>query len=158
MQQPPRDAGEPLLTTTLWALIAVYGAIISACVLGAMFMALELLDMPPSHAVTVSFLTLALAQLWHVFSMRDAHSGVLRNEIVSNPWVWAALALCVALLLLALELPLPARVLQLRDPGLQGWCVVLGMSLLPALLAPLARRMLVGRELRRTGHTRGEAR
>jgi Ca2+-transporting ATPase len=83
------------------------------------------------QAVTVSFLTLALAQLWHVFNMRNPGSAFFRNEITQNRFVWAALALCVGLLLLAVYLPGLAAVLKMEDPGTKGWSLVILMSLIP---------------------------
>jgi len=83
------------------------------------------------RAVTVSFLTLALAQLWHVFTMRDPGSHPLRNDVVRNPWIWGALALCAGLLLAAVYLPGLAGVLGLLDPGRRGWALALGLSLVP---------------------------
>ena len=38
--------------------------------LTSLVLALELLELAGNEAVTVSFLTLAFAQLWHVFNMR----------------------------------------------------------------------------------------
>ena len=55
--------------------------------------------------MTVTFLTVAFAQLWHVFNMRHPTSGLLRNEITRNPWIWAALALCAGLLVTAAYVP-----------------------------------------------------
>ena len=72
----------------------------------------------PRKAVTVSFLTLAFAQLWHVFNMRDPDSGLVHNEVTANPYVWAALAFCTLLLLGAVYLPGISTVLDLSGPGL----------------------------------------
>ena len=76
-------------------------------------------------------MTLAFAQLWHIFNMRDAGSGLIRNGIVYNPYVWAALVFCTAILVAAVYLPVISDVLTLSDPGLRGWTLILAMSLLP---------------------------
>ena len=88
-----------------------------------------------------SFTTLALAQLWHVFSVRDPGSRPFRSQVARNPWVWGALALCVGLLLAAVYLPGLAAVLSVVDPGRTGWAVAVGFSLLPWAvgLLPLSR-------------------
>jgi Ca2+-transporting ATPase len=136
MRQPPRDPGEPILTRGHWRAILALGATIAAAVLGALALALER-GMGEQQATTVAFLTLAMAQLWHVFDMRDPASPWLRNEITRNPWVWGALATCVALLLVALQVRPLARVLSLEAPGLEGWAIVLGMSALPLVVGQL---------------------
>jgi Ca2+-transporting ATPase len=131
MEHPPRDPKEPILARHHWLSIGGYGLLITMSVLGALGIAFHVLNMETRQAVTVSFLTLAFAQLWHVFNMRDRDSRFLRNDITRNPFVWGALALCIALLLAAVYLPGLATVLKVVDPGLKGWIVVIGMSLIP---------------------------
>jgi Ca2+-transporting ATPase len=89
-------------------------------------------------------LTLACAQLWHVFNMRDRESGLFRNPITRNPYVWGALALCVLLLIAAVYVPLLADVLAVVDPGLDGWALVLGMSLIPLALGQALKYANIG--------------
>ncbi|MEA3375898.1 MAG: cation-transporting P-type ATPase [Chloroflexota bacterium] len=133
MERPPRDPDQPVLMRRHWTGIVGYSAIIGTVVLGALAIGVLVFRMEETRAVTVSFLTLAFAQLWHVFNMRDRDAGVLRNDVVQNPWVWGALALCTALLVLAVYVPGLADVLSVEDPGLRGWALVLGMSVIPAL-------------------------
>ena len=102
-------------------------------------MALSWLRMNPGQAVTVSFLTLAFAQLWHVFNMRDRGSRLLRNDITQNPYIWGALGLCTGLLLAAVYLPGLSDVLKLVNPGIQGWILVLVMSLVPLVVGQIAK-------------------
>ncbi|MGW8370213.1 MAG: cation transporting ATPase C-terminal domain-containing protein, partial [Gammaproteobacteria bacterium] len=81
--------------------------------------------------------TLALAQLWHVFNMRDDPRALWHNEITRNPWVWAATALCAALIVGAVYLPGVSAVLSLTDPGLVGWLVAVIFSAMTLVLAPV---------------------
>jgi Ca2+-transporting ATPase len=129
MRSPPRDPREPILTRRHWRAILVLGGVIALAVLAALALAVGL-GMERQRATTVAFLTLAMAQLWHVFSMRDPDSPWLRNEITRNPWVWGALALCAALLLAAVYVPALAQILSVADPGAQGWAIALAMSFL----------------------------
>jgi Ca2+-transporting ATPase len=91
------------------------------------------------QAVTISFCTLTLAQVWHVFNMRDNLWKPFNNEITRNVWVWLAVVLCVLLLLAAVYVPLLSNVLKISHPGLNGWLVIVGMSLVPILVAPFVR-------------------
>ncbi len=143
MQRPPRDPQEPIMTRRHWMEVSGYGVLITASVLGALWLALTRLDMSQVQAVTVSFLTLAFAQLWHVFDMRDRGSHILRNDVVQNPYVWGALLLCVGLLLLAVYVPFLADLLSVVHPGLEGWGVVIGMSILPLIVGQVLKQLKV---------------
>ena len=144
MDRPPRDPREPILTSRHWKGVGGYGAGIAAAVLGALALSLLWLHLDTPRAVTVSFLTLAFAQLWHVFNMRDARSGMFRNDVVSNTYVWGALGLCTLLLLGAVYLPFLAHVLKVVRPDAAGWSVILGMSALP-LIGGQAGKLVLAR-------------
>ncbi|MFL6232825.1 MAG: cation-translocating P-type ATPase [Thermoanaerobaculia bacterium] len=124
MEQPPRDPKEPLLGRRQWLGIAGYAAVMTVAVFGALEGALRGLELGEPRAVTVAFLTLAFAQLWHVFNMG-------RSEVLRSPWVWGAVLACSGLLLLAVYLPPLAAVLHLTPPGAAGWGLVAAASLLP---------------------------
>jgi Ca2+-transporting ATPase len=138
MRDPPRDPSEPLLTRSHWVGIGASGALIAAAVLGALAIAMLQLGLDENEAVTVSFVTLALAQLWHVFNMRARGSGFLDNSIVRNPFVWSALVLCSVLIVAAIHLPGLSLVLSTRNPGVKGWSLAFGMSLVPLVVGQIA--------------------
>jgi Ca2+-transporting ATPase len=131
IDRPPRDSGEEILMPRHWLGILGYGMIITLAVLSAF--AIGLAQGPPERAVTIAFLTLALAQLWHVFNMRAFGSPLLRNDVTTNPFVWGALLLCIVLLAVSVYVTPIARVLQLTPPGSDGWALAVGMSLLPVI-------------------------
>ena len=142
MKQPPRKKGDPIMNRGRWFIVGSYGLLITAAVLGAMAIALLYLGMDEKEAVTVSFLTLAFAQLWHVFNMRDKNSGFFNNAIVGNPFVWGALILCSLLLAATVYVPLLAEVLNVANPGANGWLLILIMSLLPMVVGQIALSVL----------------
>lgn len=139
MQRPPRDSQEPILTTKHWWAIALYGLLIAASVLAAFALALTPLAMNEQKAVTVSFLALAFGRLWHVLNMRDANSGLIRNEITTNPYIWGAILVCTGLLLSAVYLPGLSDVLQTVNPGLKGWGLAIGMSFVPVIVGQIEK-------------------
>jgi Ca2+-transporting ATPase len=148
IKQPPRDAREPVLTRGHWLAVAGYSLVITLAVLGAFALAFVWFAMSDRQAVTVSFLTLAAAQLAQVFNMRGPGAGVLRNEVTRNPYVWGALALCAGLLLGVVYLPALAGVLGLEAPGAEGWSLVLLLSALPLVLGPVLRASIAHVEAR----------
>jgi Ca2+-transporting ATPase len=145
MKEPPRKKGDPIMNTERWFTVAVYGFIITLAVLGAMAIALLYFDMEEKKAVTISFLTLAFAQLWHVFNMRDKSSTFFNNAIVRNPFVWGALLLCTLLLAATVYVPLLAEVLNVANPGVNGWLLVIIMSLLPMVAGQVGLRVMKSR-------------
>ena len=104
-----------------------------------MAIAIQVLGLEGDAAVTVSFCTLAFAQLWHVFNMRDDMASALRNEITTNPWVWAALLLCAVLVMSAVHVPGVSDALRLESIPAQAWALVAGMSVVPLFTGPLVR-------------------
>jgi Ca2+-transporting ATPase len=134
MERPPRHSGEPILTNRHWLSIGGYGLLISMSVLAAFAAALGWLQMDGEKAVTISFLTLAFARLWHVFNMRDDGSNLLVNDITKNAFIWGALLLCALLLLLAVYVPQLSHVLHMVHPGKTGWLLILGMSFVPLVI------------------------
>jgi Ca2+-transporting ATPase len=82
----------------------------------------------------VAFLTLALAQLWNVFNLRDPGASLIGNDVTRNPYVWGALALCLGLIGLAVGQPSLANLLGLPWPGPQGLALAAVASLVPLLL------------------------
>jgi Ca2+-transporting ATPase len=150
MREPPRRRDESVIERRHWLRILGLGGAIALSVLVALGIAVHCLGKSGREATTVSFLALALAQLWHVFSMRESGSGVLRNEVTRNAWVWGAIALCLALVGAAILWPPLASVLGVSGPGLDGLGLALGASLFPLLAGQLgllarARRAAKGR-------------
>jgi P-type Ca2+ transporter type 2C len=134
MNSPPRDPDEPILTRRNWLGIGGYGVLMSLSVLGALLISIGYLGYEDERAVSVSFLTLAFVQLFHVFNMRDPGSGLIKNEVTRNPYVWGAILLCVILILLAVYIEPVASVLKVLDPGAWGWLVIISMSLVPLIV------------------------
>jgi len=144
MDRSPRDPQEPIMTRQHWLGVGGYGLAITFSVLGGFALALTRLGVGEARAVTLSFLSLALAQLWHVFNMRDRGTHLIRNDITRNPYVWGALVLCVALLLVAVYVPGLAGLLDVVDPGIGGWMLALGMSLVPLAIGQTLKQVDVG--------------
>ena len=139
LDRPPRDPAKPIVTRPLWVAIVLHSLIISSATLGAFVVAQEYLVLTSQEAVTVSFFTLAFAQLWHVFNMRDPRSGLIVNEITRNRFIWIALAISSGLLFLAVFLPVAAAPLDLQILSPDAWILVAGMSLMPLCLGQITK-------------------
>ena len=133
MTKPPRNPAEAIIDRPRWVLIGVLGASITIATLGAFAVALFWLGVETGPAVTVAFLTLALAQLWNVFNVRDTDSNLFRNEVTRNGYVWGAIVLCLGLIGLALWFPPLAGLLGLPTPGITGLALAAAASFVPLL-------------------------
>lgn len=137
LQKPPRDPKEPILKRSHWFLIGSYGLLISFSILGALFLSLNIFHLPLQKSVTISFLTLTFARLGHVFNMRETGSPFLKNEIVRNKYIWAALAVSMVLILAAVYLPGISDALEIINPGFDGWLIILSMSIIPFVVVQI---------------------
>ena len=142
MKERPRGLKEPIITARGWYSITGYGFIITVAVFGALIIALEFFKMKESQAVTVSFLTLAFGQIFHVFNMRDRGSGLLINDITRNLYVWIAIVLCTILILAAVYIPVFADVLSVVHPGKEGWILIILMSILPLIIGQIHKSLV----------------
>lgn len=147
MRQPPRDPKEPIVDRPRWTLIGLLGGAITCATLASFALALFWMRLEPGPAVTVAFLTLALAQLWNVFNMRTRGSSLLLNDVTGNGYVWGALALCLCLIGAALGLPWLSNLLGLPWPGLQGLALSAAMSFVPLAFGQLLLAIPAGARL-----------
>jgi Ca2+-transporting ATPase len=144
LDQPARDPKEPILTRHHWAIIGGYGILIGGSVLAVFAWCLLGLGMSHERAVTISFVTFALARLWHVFNMRDPGTHPLRNTVTTNVWAWGAILVGILLVLAALYVPLLAEVLETVDPGPDGWFLIAVGSLVPLVVGQLLKHRPLG--------------
>jgi Ca2+-transporting ATPase len=134
LKRPPRDPNEPILGREQWITIVLQSLTLTAATFGGLALGRFWLELDSRSVITVTFLTLAFAQLWHAFNMRHPRSGLLRNEVTRNPWLWGALALCTLLLAMPPYVPSLAHVLHLAPPTPAMWAIISAMSVAPLLV------------------------
>lgn len=159
MRRPPRDPREPVLTSRHWIATGLWGLLIAVSVGTVFLLALGPLGRSEAEAVTLSFLTFGLARLWHVFNMRDAGARLVRNEVVTNVWVWWAILLCLVLLAAAVWVPGLSDILSLSAPDATGWLLIVAGSLAPLLVGQAVLSLLPAKQDGDAGqdrHTRQE--
>lgn len=147
MRRPPRDPEESILTRFHWRITGFYGVIIAVAVFGGFLLALLYFNYPERTAVTISFATLALGRLWHVYNMRDDDAGFFNNQIVKNSYVTGALVLSTALILMAVYTPGLNDILEVTPPDTKGWYLILGMSLVPLLVGQAVKALVFKKRL-----------
>ena len=114
-------------------------------VLGAFVVALEVMHLSALQAVTVSFSALALAQVMHVFNMREPGTSLVRNAVTRNRFVWWATIICGGLVVVANAWPPLRGVLQLETLPPSGWVLVAVAALAPMAVGQVGKAMGLGR-------------
>jgi P-type Ca2+ transporter type 2C len=145
MERPPRKPKEPVLTRGHWIATTLWGLLIAVTATSGFFAALGPLELGQEQAVTVAFLTFALARLWHVFNMRDRGTGPIDNEIVRNRWVWWAIAVCLVLLAAAAWMPGLTTILGVVPLDPIGWALIVGGSLMPVAVGQVVLSLMPSR-------------
>jgi Ca2+-transporting ATPase len=137
MKRPPRDPQEAMLSRPFLSSIGAYASLIAVSTLGAFLVALS--RGSPDAAVTIAFVTLALAQGFHLGNARSAGAVLALHRVRANPWALGALAFVIVLQLVAIYTPGLAALLDVVPLTLADWAIVLPAALLPAVLGQLVR-------------------
>jgi Ca2+-transporting ATPase len=122
MKRPPRDPQEAILSRRFLTVVLGYGSLITASTLAAFLWALA---RAPERAATVTFMTLALAQVFHLGNARSVDAVLRPRDALANPYALGAVALTAALQLAALAIDPLARVLRLTPLDPTEWAIVL---------------------------------
>jgi Ca2+-transporting ATPase len=69
--------------------------------------------------------------------MREKGTSILHNEVVRNNYIWGAIALSIALVLIATYLPGLSLILKTVNPGIEGWILILSMSVIPLVIGQI---------------------
>ena len=137
MDNPPRDPKKNIITNSNWIAISLYAVAISLSVIAAVLYCKAYISTDDRIANNIAFITLAFAQLFHVFNMSSAHSKMLINEVTSNKFVWLAIIICTGLILLVYAVPQIRLVLGLAVLPGKAWTVAVLAALIPLLVVQL---------------------
>ena len=137
MKRTPRDPKQPLLNLPFLWMITWQAVLLSTGTLIAFYLAMQWYGDTGrglTHSNTVAFMTLAMAQVWHVFSARSQHRSALLSGFFTNGWLWGALVTCVSLQMLAVYWGPLNRILHTLPLGKEDWMLVGICSLAPAVI------------------------
>ena len=95
------------------------------------------------RAITIAFMTLALAQTFHAFNARSRTRTAFTLRAFKNGWLWGATIICVLLQVAAVTIPLLQEVLDTVPLTASDWGLVVSASLIPIAVVEVVK--LVGR-------------
>jgi Ca2+-transporting ATPase len=143
MQQPPRNSREPIINQAMWKSIVIYAVGITLAVIGVLYYSIFHLETTPTVANNLTFYTLILAQLWHVFNLPNIHQSFFKNEITQNIHIWIALLTCLVITVLAYQIPVVNDVLNLTFIDWKTLWIVFPFSLFPVLFVQFFKRIRI---------------
>lgn len=137
MDRPPRDPKNVIVSNKDWIAISLYSLSITLACMAAVIFCKQYLLIDDKTANSVAFVTLAFAQLFHVFNMASAQSKLLVNEITKNKFIWLAILICAGLVAIVFAVPQMRTVLGLQVLSTYIWIVSIIAGLVPLLLVQL---------------------
>ena len=142
MKRVPRDPNESILSGSFVALIVWQGILLTAVTLLAFGIGLSWHGTEGEglrSATTIAFMTLALAQVFHVFNARSQHRSVFTRRLFTNGWLWSAVLICLLLQVAAISLPTLQRVLRTVSPSATDWALITVCSLAPIMVIEVVK-------------------
>lgn len=133
MEHDPKDPEEPIINQQNWFMIGLHGVIITVFIVGAYFFASNVWGLSEEICNNVAFFSLAFAQLWHVFDMREADEPIFNNQVTRNKYVWGAVALCVTVIIVSYFIPQINNILSFQELSLKTWGLIALTSVLPVI-------------------------
>ncbi len=135
MHQPPRPAGEGVITARMWRGIVFVGVIMAAGTLLVLDAALPggfvagVGDV--RHGQTMAFTTLMLFQIFNVLNARSDEDSAF-TRLFTNRWLWAAMGGSVALQVLVVSVPFLQRAFGTTALSAGDWllCIAVASSVL----------------------------
>ena len=136
MRRPPRNPQEAILSRGFLGEVALYGGLITASTLAAFAYGLAY---APEHSVTMSFMTLALAQIFHLGNARSRQAVLAPARVVANPYAVGGVVLSLILQVGLVQVPPLAALLHVTPLGARHWAVVLALSAVTAVTGQAIR-------------------
>lgn len=136
MDRPPRDPRAAMLSAPFLRAITFHAATIAAVTLVAYW---GLPSSGQAHASTMAFMTLALAQLFHLGNARSHVPVLTLIRVRANPWALGSVALVLALQFASVAFE-PIRIVLHTTP-LSGrdWIMVMTLAVVPAVIGQTVR-------------------
>ena len=141
MKRKPRKSTVPIISNADWLAVAIYSLCLTAAVIGIELYSLRVQKIDDTVVNNITFYTLILAQLWHVFNMSSRETSFFRNQITENKYIWMALVLCVVTSVGVYFIPPIRTALSLVEMETTHVLVIVVASLLPVALIQLLKRV-----------------
>ncbi len=141
MEQPPKDPKADIISNRKWIDTTLYAIVITLSVMAALIYCQQVLKIDNQSENNVAFITLAFAQLFHVFNMSSVGSKLFVNDVTKNKFVWFAILICTGIMVFIYLVPQMRLVLGLKELPMNIWLVCMAASVLPLLIIQIYKRI-----------------
>jgi len=144
MKRPPRDPKQPLITPRFVGLIVWQGLLLAGVTLLAFFIGMRWYGTEGEglrHAVTIAFMTLTFANVFHAFNARSRTRSAFTARLFTNGWLWGAVLICLLLQVAAVYVPFLQAVLHTVPLTAADWGVIAACSLSPLAVVELVKAL-----------------
>jgi Ca2+-transporting ATPase len=94
----------------------------------------EVRDLSLDEARTMAFVTLIFAELLKSLGSRSLYRTLFAMGPLANPYLIVGVSISLLALLGVLFVPPLADAFDIKVPGVEGWLLVIGLSLIPLLI------------------------
>ena len=133
MRRPPRSPRAAILSAGMVRLTAGYAILIALCTLAAAWWGKHAAPGGHAYATTLAFMTLAVAQAFHLGNARSEGPVLRPSRILANSYALGAVALVLLLQMFAAHWAPLARTLGLVPLGWQDWLIVGALGVIPGV-------------------------
>ena len=132
MRRPPRSPRAAILSAGMVRMTAGYALLIALCTLAAAWWGMRG-SAAPGYATTLAFMTLAVAQVFHLGNARSEAPVLRPARAVANPYALVAVALVLLLQIIAVQWAPLATVLGAVPLGWRDWLIVGALGVIPGV-------------------------
>jgi Ca2+-transporting ATPase len=139
LSEPPRDPKAEILTLRRLGQLAVFGLTMAVGTLAVLYYGLASGD--PSRALTLTFTTFVLLQLFNVFNARAETGSAFTQHFFGNPLLWLALIGVITMQILAVHWGPAQAIFHTQALSLADWGVAVAVAA-SVLLLEEARKLI----------------
>ncbi len=149
MKRKPRDPKDSFFANGAGSRAIIGGVLIGGLTLVAFYFglneygfALTSTDIPEavlSYARTMAFVVLATSQLFYSLSMRSFRKSIFKVGLLTNKFLLFSIVFGFVLQVGVVSVPFLASAFKVQPLSLYDWSIVIGLSLVPLVLAELSK-------------------
>jgi Ca2+-transporting ATPase len=140
MKRPPRSPEAAILSKAFLFSISGWAALIALVTLAAFIWGLA---SNTAHAMSMSFMTLALAQIFHLGTARGRDSMIRPDRMFANRYAIAAVGVSVGLQLAAMYANGLQSILHVAPLSAAEWAIAGTLAAVPAVIGQVMRTRLI---------------